>query len=182
MQDNKLKGTLPDYMDLLERMFLGVAVTGETAYAPSRRNAPLYVSSDDDEDVHTPQSTGSKRSYSSLSTRSTAASPSKRGRSPAVRMNEGIRNLTVSLDNRTEALKEIWHERNQAVEKKKNDKMDTIDQVIQLAKEAGATEENERQWIGVLMITQNEAAMRMFIKSEAKGRMAIIKHYAGVIN
>jgi len=101
---------------------------------------------------------------------------------PAVRMNEGIRNLTVSLDNRTEALKEIWHERNQAVEKKKNDKMDTIDQVIQLAKEAGATEENERQWIGVLMITQNEAAMRMFIKSEAKGRMAIIKHYAGVVN
>jgi len=99
-----------------------------------------------------------------------------------VRMNEGIRNLTVSLDNRTEALKEIWHERNQAVEKKKNDKMDTIDQVIQLAKEAGATEENERQWIGVLMITQNEAAMRMFIKSEAKGRMAIIKHYAGVVN
>jgi len=182
LQDNKLKGTLPDYMDLLERMFLGVAVIGETAYAPSRRNAPLYVSSDDDEDVHTPQSTRSKRSYNSLSTRSTAASPSKRGRSPAVRMNEGIRNLTVSLDNRTEALKEIWHERNQAVEKKKNDKMDTIDQVIQLAKEAGATEENERQWIGVLMITQNEAAMRMFIKSEAKGRMAIIKHYAGVVN
>ncbi|CAD6223364.1 unnamed protein product [Miscanthus lutarioriparius] len=106
------------------------------------------------------------------------ASQSKRGRSPAVRMNEGIRNLTVSLDNRTEALKEIWHERNQ-VREKKNDKMDTIDQVIQLAKEAGATEENERQWIDVLMITQNEAAMRMFKKSEAKGRMAIIKHYAG---
>ncbi|CAD6223371.1 unnamed protein product [Miscanthus lutarioriparius] len=181
-KDNKLKGTLPDYMDLLERMFLGVVVTGETAYAPSHRNAPLSVSSDNDEDVHTPQSTGSKRSYSSLSTCSTAASQSKRGRSPAVRMNEGIRNLTVSLDNRTEALKEIWHERNQAVEKKKNDKMDTIDQVIQLAKEAGATEENERQWIGVLMITQNEAAMRMFKKSEAKGRMAIIKHYAGVVN
>jgi hypothetical protein len=117
-------------MDLLERMFLGVAVTGETVYAPSCGNAPLHVSSDDDEDVHTPQSTRSKRSYSSLSTRNTAASPSKRGRSPATRMNEGIRNLTVSLDNRTEALKEIWHERNQAVEKKKNDKMDTIDQVI----------------------------------------------------
>jgi hypothetical protein len=31
--------------------------------------------------------------------------------------------------------------------------MDTIDQVIQLAKEVGATEENGRQRIGILMIT-----------------------------
>jgi hypothetical protein len=54
--------------------------------------------------------------------------------------------------------------------------------VIQLAKEAGATEENERQWIGVLMITQNEVAMRIFIKSEAKGRMVIIKHYTRIVN
>jgi ABC-type enterochelin transport system substrate-binding protein len=142
----------------------------------------LYVSSDDDDDVRTPQSTGSKRSYSSLSTRSTAASPSKRSRSPAVRMNENVRNLTVSLDNRTEAMKEIWCERKQAVEDKQKEKLSTIDKVLELAKQAGPSEDNERQWIGVLMITQSEATMRVFIKSSPKGRMAIINHYAGVVN
>jgi ABC-type enterochelin transport system substrate-binding protein len=163
-------------------MFLGVAVIGETAYAPSRRNAALYVSSDDEEDVHTPQSTRSKRTYSSLSTCSTAIGPSKRSRSPAVRMNKNMRNLTVSLDNRTEVMKEIWSKRKQVMQDKQKEKLRNIDLVLELAKEARASEDNERQWIGVLMITQSKATMRVFIKSSPKGRMTIINHYAGVVN
>jgi ABC-type uncharacterized transport system ATPase subunit len=97
-------------------------------------------------------------------------------------MNENVRNLTVSLDNRTEVMKEIWSKRKQVMQDKQKEKLSNIDLVLELAKEAGASEDNERQWIGVLMITQSKATMRVFIKSSPKGRMTIINHYAGVVN
>jgi ABC-type uncharacterized transport system ATPase subunit len=97
-------------------------------------------------------------------------------------MNENVRNLTVSLDNRTEVMKEIWSKRKQVMQDKQKEKLSNIDLVLELAKEAGASEDNERQWIGVLMITQSKATMRVFIKSSPKGRMTIINHYVGVVN
>jgi hypothetical protein len=41
---------VPPYQSYLNQMFKGVAVTGETAYVPSRRNAEVNISSDDEED------------------------------------------------------------------------------------------------------------------------------------
>jgi hypothetical protein len=109
-QQKELKHGLPDYLPEMDKMFQGVCVTGETSYVPSRRKGPQTISSDEDEDGGdtTPQSTrhssGSKRSFSSLSTRSTGSSPSKKSRSPAVRaMQSNMRELNVILENRTAA-------------------------------------------------------------------------------
>jgi hypothetical protein len=93
-----LKDGFPEYLPELDKMFQGIAVTGESSYAPGRSNVH-YVSSDEDEEEDaeqlTPLSIGSKRRSSS---RSTGASPTKRSRRPAIRtMNCNMRNLNVIL-------------------------------------------------------------------------------------
>jgi hypothetical protein len=117
-QQKELKHGLPDYLPEMDKMFQGVCVTGETSYVPGRRKGPQTISSDEDEDggdttpQSTPHSSGSKRSSSSLSTRSTGSSPIKKSRSPAVRaMQSNMRELNVILENRTAAQNQIWADR-----------------------------------------------------------------------
>ena len=83
----KLKDGWPPYLDDLDRMFAGNAVDGSTSFCPSQSNTVDGASSDDDsndehDDQLTPLSVGTKRASS---TSTTASSPSKRSKSPAVR-------------------------------------------------------------------------------------------------
>jgi hypothetical protein len=100
------EGWLPDYLQKMDKMFQGVAVTGESSYVPGSRNGPRYISSDEDEDGDngTPHSSGSKRSFTSMSTHSTGTSPSKKSKSPALRqMQSRMKHLNAILENKTAA-------------------------------------------------------------------------------
>jgi hypothetical protein len=181
-----LKDGFPDYLPELDKMFQGIAVTGESSYAPSRSNVH-YVSTDEDEEEDaeqvTPLSIGSKRSSSSRSTCNTGASPTKRSRRPAIRtMNSNMRNLNVILENKNEVMRTIWESKQRSVQEKKEEMRHMIQQVLQLAREVGATEKEAAKWVGVLKITKSESDMAVFIGSAPEGRMAIIDYYAGVGN
>jgi hypothetical protein len=54
-----LKDGWPEYIDEMDRMFAGVAVTGETAYVPGASRHLNFISSGDEEETaefETPQS------------------------------------------------------------------------------------------------------------------------------
>lgn len=182
----KLKDGMSEYLPELEKMFLGIAVTGEGSYVPGRRSKePQYVSSDEDEDAdrQTPVSTGSKRSFSSLSTHSTGMSPSKKSKSPAVRsMDNHMRHLNDILENRTRAYENIWADRQKKEDEKENAAKARRKRVLQMARDVGATEQERRLWIGVLRLTRSENDMDIFEESDADGRRVIIEYLAGVGN
>lgn len=51
---------------------------------------------------------------------------------------------------------------------KETEKLSKIDLILDLAREVGVTEDNGKQWVGVLLIAQSEATMRVFLKSAPK--------------
>jgi len=65
-------------------------------------------------------------------------------------------------------------------EKDKEDHKNKIKLVQQLARDAGASEDNPRLWIGVMRIILVADIMEFFINSTPAGRMAVIEHYASV--
>jgi hypothetical protein len=92
-----LKDGWPEYIDEMDRMFAGVAVTGETAYVPGASRHLNFISSGEEEETTdfgtpqshvgppssgTPGSSGSKRTSSSW--QSTGTSPGKKARNTAV--------------------------------------------------------------------------------------------------
>lgn len=164
----------------MDKMFEGVCVTGETSYVPPRRNGPHNISSEDDEDGGntTPQSTGSKRSFSSLSTRSTGTSPSKKSRNPAARaMETNMRELNVILENRTLAQNQMWADR----QRKLDEKSEMRQRVRNMAQELGVTSTTPL-WVGLLKLCRSVADMELFEASDAEGRKRILEHLAGVGN
>ncbi|CAD6240513.1 unnamed protein product [Miscanthus lutarioriparius] len=114
-KDNKLKGTLPDYMDLLERMFLGVAKDVGKPLMLLAMQECMYVS-DDDERRPYPSSIGSKRSYSRPKTHKDRLLVPTRGRSPKKEDERRHKELDRQSGQQDEATKKIWHERNQVRE------------------------------------------------------------------
>jgi len=62
----------------------------------------------------------------------------------------------------------------------KEDHKKKIKLVQQLARDAGASENNHMLWIGVMRIILVEDIMEFFINSSLEGRMAVIKHYASI--
>jgi hypothetical protein len=92
-----LKDGWPEYIDEMDRMFAGVAVTGETAYVPRASRHLNFISSGEEEETAdfgtpqshvgppssgTPGSSGNKRTTSSW--QSTGTSPGKKARNTAV--------------------------------------------------------------------------------------------------
>jgi hypothetical protein len=97
-------------------------------------------------------------------------------------MNSNMRNLNVILENKNEVMRTIWESKQRSVQEKKEEMRHMIQQVLQLAREVGATEKEAAKWVGVLKITKSESDMAVFIGSAPEGRMAIIDYYAEVGN
>jgi hypothetical protein len=123
-----LKNGWPKYIDEMDRMFAGVAVTGESAFVPGASHHWNFINSGDEDealaDFRTPQShgtpqnfgtphrhgtpvsSGSKRTASS--TRSTATSPGKKPKNAAVRnMNNNMTRFNSNYNKRTEVIENI---------------------------------------------------------------------------
>jgi hypothetical protein len=187
-QQKELKHGLPDYLLEMDKMFQGVCVTGETSYVPGRRKGPQTISSDEDEDggdttpQSTPHSSGSKRSSSSLSTRSTGSSPIKKSRSPAVRaMQSNMRELNVILENRTAAQNQIWADRQKREEQLEEQKRARRKRVREMARQLGVAGDS-RLWVGVLKLVRSDEDMESFEEADEEGRKCILAHLSGVGN
>jgi hypothetical protein len=185
----KLKDGLPEYLLEMDKMFQGVAVTGESAYVPSGRNGPLNISSDEDEDGDnatphsTPHSSGSKRSFSSMSTYSTGTGPSKKSKSPALReIQSNMRHLNVILENKAARQSQIWADRQKKEDEKEEAKKARRKRVIQMAKDLVATTENRHLWVGVLNLARSETDMDTFEDADEEGRKVLLDHLARVGN
>jgi hypothetical protein len=154
-----LKNGWPDYIDELDTMFAGNAVTGASAFAPGANRQLNFISSDDDEQATdefctprsqstpqhsgftpssaTPASSGSKRSADS--TRSTAASPVKGGglqvigkkpKNVAVRnMNMGMMRWQDLYEQRTAKMVSIWGEKKELTQHQLNQQQEAKDKL-----------------------------------------------------
>jgi len=185
----KMKDGLPEYLPEMDKMFQGVAVTGESAYVPGRRNGPQYISSDEDEDGDngtphsTPQSSGSKRSFSSMSTHSTGTSPRKKSKSPALRqMQSNMRQLNIMMEDKAARQSQIWADRQKKEDDKEAAKKARRKQVIQMAKDLVATTGNRHLWVGVLKLARSESDMDTFEDADEEGRKVLLDHLARVGN
>jgi ribosomal protein S10 len=98
-------------------MFAGVAVDGLTSFvARQSSHVDLDISDDDtiDEEDDEVLSVGTKRASS---TSTTASSPNKRSKSPAVRSMDGhMREHNDISRLRLERMTSMWQQRNQAIE------------------------------------------------------------------
>ena len=195
-----LRDGFPDYIDEMDKMFTGFVADGSTSYAPGQRSVQDIPSDDaedeeeqepDDQDVATPVSVGSKRTSSSRSTHnlcSTATSPHKKVKSPAVRaMCEKIGGLTAAIGDGREyfndtlrlraAQRQAAEQAAREVAERKRKEEEQVDLIISLAKECGFTESSP-EWLGVLNILENEKAIIWFLKNGVEGRKQTIKAYA----
>ena len=181
----KLKDGWPEYLPELDRMFLGVAVDGSSAYCAGQNNPTQIISSEEEEEDYddanlTPASCGSKRS---TSTRSTGTSPSKKLRSPALRlMDRNMSNFGVILENKNHVMRDIWNDMKKVIKDKQAALDIKISKVLAMARQVGATEATPDLWIGVMKIIQSERVMSFFIQSTEEGHLAVIRHHAGVGN
>jgi hypothetical protein len=164
-----LKFGWPEYIDAMDRMFSGVAVTGETAYVPGvTRHINFDTSGDEDEALpafgtpetdgtptsfgtpqyfqtpgsSTPCSSGSKRSASS--TRSTAKSPGKKPRNTAARMKDAtMSNWNSSYQTRTKMIQNLMMEKKSSEEQALRLKQ----QQMELQKHQLAAKEHQQELI-----------------------------------
>jgi hypothetical protein len=172
----------------MDKMFQGVCVTGETSYVPGRRKGPQTISSDEDEvggdstPQSTPRTSGSKRSSSSFSTRSTGSSPIKKSRSPAVRaMQSNMRELNVILENRTASQNQIWAKRQKREEQLEEQKRARRKRVREMARQLGVAADS-RLWVGVLKLVRSDEDMESFEEADEERRKCILAHLSGVGN
>jgi hypothetical protein len=174
-------------------MFMGVAVDGSTSYVPGQSTPYEDISSDDEEECEeveadqlTPLSSGSKRTSSTRSTpsiRSTAASPKKKVKSPAVRaMVEGMKDFNVNAKDRTAVVVEYLTLRRKDKEDDRAAKLELCDRIARMARECGVTEANVELWVGVLKLLKDDIGINLFLVSNPAGRKAIIESYVRVHN
>ncbi|XP_025821632.1 uncharacterized protein LOC112897534 [Panicum hallii] len=182
----KLQSGWPIYLDELDRMFMGVAVDGSSSYVPGDED-PVDVTpndeeedSEDDHGLQTPQSTGSKRTRdSSQSVRSTATSPNKKTKSPAVRAMVSQMQLHNEIQTQRNVAMEGFMSKRLQVKQAEEAKMEKqFDTIMEAARDCGVTEDNAQLWIGVLKIAQDKGASYFFLRSLPHGRKALIEHYA----
>ena len=136
-------------------MFAGNTVDGSTSFCPAQSNTIVVDSSDDDsnyeqDDQLTPLSVGTKRASS---TSTTASSPSKRSKSPAIRTMDGHKKEHNDISRqRLERMTAMWQERDQNIEDQTKALERKVELVLQLARQCGATEETPAEWMVVLKI------------------------------
>ena len=102
----------------MDHMFLGVIVDGSTSFVPGKSYPIDYDSShievgEEQEDQQTPVNIGTKRASN---TGTTASSPSKKSKSPAVRaMYSNMRDFNQIQINRNMMMQTICDKRQQAI-------------------------------------------------------------------
>jgi hypothetical protein len=136
-------------------MFASVSVDGSTLFvAGQSSHVDLDISDDDtideEDDEVTPLSVGTKRASN---TSTTASSPSKRPKSPAVRSMDGhMREHNDISRLRLERMTSMWQQRNQAIEDQAKAQERKVAHVLDLARQCGATEETPVEWMAMLKI------------------------------
>ena len=118
-------------------MFAGTAVDGSTSFCPAQSNTVDVDSSDEDsneeqDDQLTPLSVGTKRASS---TSTTASSPSKRSKSPAIRTMDGHMKEHNDISRQMlERMTAMWQERDQNIEDQTKALERKVELVLQLAR------------------------------------------------
>jgi hypothetical protein len=170
----KFKKGLPEYLDLMDKMFTGNTVDGSTSFVAGESDTIDLDGASSDEaaaaeqaDLLTPLSVGNKRSSS---TSTTISGPSKRSKSPAVR----------SLDNTMRTHNEIANHRLCLLENMMDIKKQKIERVTQLAREMGIGAKTPTLFRGLHNIILNESEMDFFLACGPKERMMIIEQAAPV--
>jgi hypothetical protein len=200
----------------MDRMFKGYVADGSSSYAPGAGKNVQHIPSDDDddaeedeeedaqedaeedddEDVPTPLSSGSKRSVntrSTHSTRSTASSPKKKLKSPAVNAMLGEvrgvrselvanRSFTQDMYSRRQAAKTAARDAARKEEEAKQQQEEAkMQEIMQLARESGVTEDDTPHlWPGVLNLLKDPLGCTFFQKSAPAARKHLIERYARV--
>ncbi|XP_012702853.1 uncharacterized protein LOC105914750 [Setaria italica] len=191
-----LKDGWPEYIDELDRMFCGVAVTGETSFVPGVSRQINFISSGEedaaDDDCGTPRScgtpisSGSKRSSSSF--RSIATSPSKKNKGPVVRnMNNNMTKFNSSYDHRTSIIQRALEGKMKEVEvvidkKQHREEARKQDQklVTDSATELGVHLMEGQLWDGVIMICMDDDLRNIYLCTPVEARLPMIKKYAAM--
>ncbi|KAL6896801.1 hypothetical protein ACP4OV_007373 [Aristida adscensionis] len=189
----RLREGFPPYMEELDRMFQTTVADGSSSFVAGEDRPAYVISSDDDDEEedeetedddtpYTPVSAGSKRSSSSRSTRSlksTASSPKKKKKTP--KMNDlvsRLEKLDATQESRGSAVNALLNAR-----KEREQEMSTmVQEVQQLAREAGASEDDIPVWWGVWRICRSIEAMNFFKGTKPSARLSVIKQFARVGN
>jgi hypothetical protein len=156
----RLKKGMPPYVERMDRMFTGNTMDGSTSFVAGE-SCPIALdvpssdeeATDDPEDQLTLLSIGNKRSSS---TSTTASSPSKRSKSPAVRsMDNNMSTHNELASHRVSLLGTLVEQRKEEFVTTRSVLSPKISRVAEIAKEMGITHETPRLFKGLSTIIQN---------------------------
>jgi len=91
-------------------------------------------------------------------------------------------NFGVIMENKNHVMRDIWNDKKKVIKDKQAALDIKISKVLAMARQVGATKATPDLWIGVMKIIQSERVMSFFIQSTEEGRLAVIRHHAGVGN
>jgi hypothetical protein len=189
----KFRDGLPEYLDEMDIMFTGNTVDGTTAFCAGEPYSFVADAGSCDEEpiddpeyqvtppsTHTPRgtspSTGGKRTSS---TSTTATSPNKKARSPAVRVvdtnmqaHNDIQSAKINLMKNMLEFKKESRQASHAM----------IELVTQLAYEMGVSAKTPTLFRGLYRVIQSDAEMKFFLRLDPEERKALLQQAAGVDN
>jgi hypothetical protein len=173
-------------------IFEGVAVDGSTSFVPTAR-CPIQCDSSDEEAAdeedeqltplsnNTPCTIPSKRGSS---TSNTARNPSKRSKSPAVRLADN--NMTRHnelMSNKIDLIQNLWQTREAREEAACTEHRRRVQEVYKMAVDLGVSAKATPElFAGVMHIVENDNRMVLFFTSDPDGRLFMMKQYSRVDN
>ena len=175
---------LPPYLPQMDEMFQGNTVDGTTSFVPAatQRTELNVVSSDEEgaqeQDTLTPMSFGTKRPSS---TSTTASSPNKKSKSPAVRaMNMHMTSHLQMARERLEFQKEMHKENKLALENLRLGVSWKIAECTRIAeKDMGISAATPTLLDGLIKMAKSELDMDMFLSTTSEPvRMRILENLA----
>ena len=179
----KFKKGLPEYLDQMDKMFTGNTVDGSTSFVAGESGtidldggSSDEEAADEQEDQLTPLSIGNKRASS---TSTTASSPRKRSKSPALRaMDNNMRTHNEIANRRLCLMESMFEHRKQEDHNSQSNLSQKIDRVTQIAKEMGISAQTPTLFRGLYNIIHNESDMDFFLANGPEERMIIIEQAA----
>ena len=181
----KFRKGLPEYLDQMDKMFTGNTVDGSTSFVAGESGTIDLDGGSSDEEVAdemedqlTPLSIGNKRASS---TSTTASSPRKRSKSPALRaMDNNMRTHNEIANRRLCLMESMFEHRKQEDHNSWSALSQKIDRVTQIAREMGISAQTPTLFRGLYKIIHNESDMDFFLANGPEERMIIIEQAAPV--